>query len=356
MRRAAGRHVRAGRRLAAAVWRDPLRALPSDRPAVRFLRGLLLPLGLARVIWREKAERARWLRVSITQALVVLAVALPIGIPATQQELRQWHLGEGSKLTLDLRGLTLFVVLAYVEWVVIALSRQYHDQIGRMASVRAGIPPEDPDRPPRVAVDLRWVWMKIKRRGRAFKAWVAGLPAIALFGLIPGIGGALFQILLLSWTFFWFACGAAGKTAYAWRTEGKEGAADPFFLRATTTMQTANPLFRWWLPRLYLRLWRRLTVGLFPPLREVEARGWEFVGLTTTRIVLGLPVIYLFVRPFLPVAAADLVLRELAAPRGRGARKDLELLPVLDRVDRLVVSPASPEAAARARHAEDKED
>src|SRR5690606_24856937 len=154
-------------------------------------------------------------------------------------------------LTVDLRGLTLFVVLTYVEWCVIALSRQYHDQLGRTASVLAGVPPEDPERPARVALDLRWVWNKVKRRSRAFKAWVVGLPAIALFGLVPGFGGTLFQIMLLTWTFFCFACGVAGKTAYAWRSEGREGAPEPFFMRAAADLRDRTPLFRWWMPRLY---------------------------------------------------------------------------------------------------------
>lgn len=358
LRATARRRARAGRRLAGTVWKYPFRSLPADRPLARFLRGLLLPIALMRATWRRPELRRAWLKVCVVQALVVIAVALPLGIPATMREVHEWTTDGGKgKVTVDLTGLTIIVVFAWVEWGVIALSRQFHDQIGRRACLEVGVPPEDEEATPRVKIDLRWVWNKGRRRWRAFKAWAIGLPAIVVWGLLPGIGGALVQIMLVGWTLFWFGCGAAAKTAYAWRSEGAPGAPEPFYLQLAAHMKERVPLFNWWLPRAYVYLWRRDTVALYPPMREVEARSWEFAGLAVARVLMGTPIMYLFVRPFLPVAAADLVLRELAAPRGEGARtSSLPELPGWRAVDRLVVTPASAEAEAVEKHREDKDD
>ncbi len=360
LRASARRRARAGRRLAGAVWKNPFRSLPADRPLARFLRGLLLPLGLMRASWRSPELRRGWLKVCALQALVVLAIALPIGIPATMHDVSEWTrtTGDGTgTLKIDVTGLTIIVVLAWVEWGVIALSRQFHDQIGRRASLAIGVPPEDEERHARVQVDLRWAWNKGRRRWRSFKAWAIGLPAIVVWGLIPGIGGVVVQVMLAGWTLFWFACGAAAKTAYAWRSEDAPGASEPFFLRLAIELKDRVPLFGWWAPRAYLFLWRRDTGALYPPIREVEARGWEFAGLAVARVLMGLPVMYLFARPFFPVAAADLVLRDLASPRGAGARTaELPALPGWKAIDGLVVSAASPEAEAVVKHRDDKDD
>lgn len=350
VRAAARRRARFGRRLAAAVWKDPFRALPSDRPLVRFLRGFMLPIGLMRTTMADPDRRKQWFRVCSIQALVVAAIGGAIAYRGTVQDIQT------GNLTVGFGHAGLLVVIAYVEWCVIALSRQHHDAIGRAASVAVGVPPEDPPTVPHVAIDLRWAINKGKRRWRSFKAWSAGLPPLVVFAIIPGIGGVLVQTLLAGWTVFWFASGAAAKTAYAWRSENDAGASEPFFLRTAARLNEDTPVFRGWLPRLYLRIWRWATRGLFPPIREVEARPYEFVGLAVARIIFGLPIFYLFVRPFFPVAAADIILRGLASPRGEGARVSRPSLAAFDRVNRLVVEPASREANAVAAHRDDKED
>jgi hypothetical protein len=363
VRATARRRARFGRRLAAAVWKDPFRILPSDRAVVRFLRGFLLPIALLRSTLGDPDRRRLWFKVTAVQTLVVVTIGAAIGLQASAAELHRFAVGENGKLTVDMTGLAggvgLFVALSYVEWCVIALSRQYHDAISREASLAVGVPPEDPPIVPRVAIDLRWVINKGKRRWRSFKAWLGGLPPLLVFALIPWAGDFMFRVLLLAWTAFWIACGVSAKTAYAWRSESEPSAGEPYYLRTASRMTTDVPLFRWWLPRLYLRIWRWLTHGLYPPVREVELRGPEFAGLALARLVFGLPVIYLFLRPFFPVAAADLILRGLAAPRGEGARISRPSLGALDRLDRLnglVVTPSSREAAAVAAHRDDNAD
>ncbi len=356
VRAAARRRARFGRRLAAAVWKDPFRAVPVDRRLVRFLRGFLLPIGLLRSTLGDRERRRRWFAVAAIQTLVVVTIGGAIGFHATVDQMRSYPFFENGKLTVDAGGVGILVALAYVEWCVIALSRQHHDAIGRDASLAVGVPPEDPARVPRIALDFRWMINKGKRRWRAFKAWLGGVPPIALFAVLPWFGNVAFQVILAAWTIFWIACGTSAKTAYSWRSEGDSSAVEPFFLKSAGRFSEQVPLLRWWLPRLYLRLWRWMTQGLYPPMREVESRGYEFAGLALARVLLGFPVVYLFVRPFFPVAAADIILRDLAAPRGAGARTGRPALPALDRPNDLVVAPASREAAAVVAHQDDRED
>jgi hypothetical protein len=67
------------------------------------------------------------------------------------------------------------------------------------------------------------------------------------------------------------------------------------------------PGFRWWLPRWYGRLWRKLSDAIFSPCKAVEDAPYALLGLSLCRILFGLPGVYLFIRPFIPVAAAQII-------------------------------------------------
>ncbi|HSN97249.1 MAG TPA: hypothetical protein VLS89_03090, partial [Candidatus Nanopelagicales bacterium] len=68
--------------------------------------------------------------------------------------------------------------------------------------------------------------------------------------------------------------------------------------------------FRWWLPRLYGRLLRRMTSQVFSPAARFERSPWELAGVAVARVIGGLPGCYLFLRPLIPVAAQHVLMAQ----------------------------------------------
>jgi hypothetical protein len=225
---------------------------PRRRPWARFLDGLRLPFSLRRTLLSDPAARALYRRVTWVQAAITIALGVGIASAlivfvfwlAHQQGTRVvWsatgitiHSGDATEvpagMTLDTGwklaagiAYVLFGTLTFAEGIVIALSREYHDQLGRRAAVLTQTEPEDPE------VDT---------------------------------------------------------------------AGPPFFLRWAARV----PVIKW-----YARLWHRLTRAVFAPCLRVEEAPWELSGLALARFFGTLPVLYLFFRPFLPVAAAAIITR-----------------------------------------------
>jgi hypothetical protein len=80
---------------------------------------------------------------------------------------------------------------------------------------------------------------------------------------------------------------------------GREPPPDPWFIRAFEHVTRTVLGFRWWLPRAYLRIWRRLSVPIFPPCLSVEEARGELAGIAIVRVLAGLPGFYLLLRPVL---------------------------------------------------------
>ncbi len=196
----------------------------------------------------------------------------------------------------------LFGTLTLAEGVVIALSREYHDQLGRRASLLARIEPEDVEAVPRLRLNPGWVYNRVKRKLRGARVFIAGLPVLAIVGLLPVVGSYAYAAVTFVWSLYWLAVFGAGKSARAWDDVDTVG--PPFFLRAAARV----PVVRW-----YGRLWHRLTRAVFAPCRRVEEAPWELAGLAAARLFGTLPVLYLFYRPFLPVAAAAIITRARAS-------------------------------------------
>ncbi|NUP06698.1 MAG: hypothetical protein HOW73_11650 [Polyangiaceae bacterium] len=189
-----------------------------------------------------------------------------------------------------------------VEWLVIALSRQYHEQLTRRASLVVGVEPEDAVKTPHVRLDLRWIGRRFKRWGRGVRVFVGVMPLIgtASFVLSPLAGAQRASgIATFSWTIYWAMVLACAKTAHAWRTEDDPGAKPPILVRA---------LLRIPVIRLYGRFLGFMMRTSFPPAREIEPRSWEFLGLAVARTLVGLPIVYGFMRPTFPLAAAMVLL------------------------------------------------
>lgn len=226
--------------------------------------------------------------------------------------------------------LALVAFLSAAEGVIVFLSRRWDDWISFHASRLAGIVPED-DAPktPKIAVDVRWLVRKLKRRVRGYVVFAAGVPAFAVLRLIPAAGPWLFSAALTAWTWYWIGVFAASKSAHAWADEAAAPAPAPIrFVRARTEG-------RWWAApvALYARAWAWLTRGVNPPAATFERSPAAFLGLAIARVILAFPGLYLLARPIVPVAAGRLC-----------AESD-----PLDRFAlRAVASPAEPVAPAAA--------
>ncbi len=286
--------------------RDAFPRPATDARLVRFLWGFSLPFQIAGWVRRRAPDDFRaWRRVAIVQGAVTLACggAIVGGVLALRSLLRTWAaaLGDGVKVqgfgdwkeTL----LTVLALFAAVEWLVIALSREHHEQITRAITERFALPPEDPQQTPRIRLDLRWLWRRVRRWGRGIKAIIGVLPVVLAFSLVLaplGIRERASGVVLVLWSFYWGAVIACSKTAYAWRTEGDASAPQPRYVESFR---------RWPIVSLWARFLGRMTKSSAPAVREVDAQLWEFLGLSLARTLLGVPVLYSFIRPSLPVAA-----------------------------------------------------
>lgn len=294
------------------------REAPLDPPAAGHLRrlayGAALPIAILRALLRDPVERRRYLIQTSARAAAVIAVTALIGVAgfsATNAILP----GEGIEIEMS-RGFALisaiYGTLCAVEWVVIALTHDYDDQTARRAALLIGVPPEDPERAPRVRLDVPWIGKRIKRRIRGLRVLFAGVPVIGLVTALPLIGPELYAALFALWSAYWFVVITASKSAAAWREEGRAPA--PWFIRAWDYLTQNVVGFRWGLPRAYGRFFRRQTEAMSSPCAAVEGAPAPHAGVALLRIIGSLPCAYIFLRPFFPVATAHIQFtRERAA-------------------------------------------
>jgi hypothetical protein len=293
----------------------------------RFAYGATLPLAVARAVSRDGLARRRWLSVATTQALVVWGVSLGLTLLSKSAVARLhegWERG-GLKIVSDgafAFWSTLYATLVVVEWIVVALSRDHHDAIGSEASRLTGVPPEEDERAPRVALNVGWMIKRAKRYIRGLRVWLLGLPLLGLVAVVPVAGAPLYGLLVVAWAAYWLAVFNVAKSELAWRREPEviahevevaRGAVPdrgltPSYMRWFGLLTERVPGFRWWLPRWYGRLWRRWSRSAFPACLTAESVPWEAAGLALARILSGVPGLYMFVRPLIPVAAAHAIL------------------------------------------------
>lgn len=208
--------------------------------------------------------------------------------------------------------LAILGVISGASGVVVALSRRYDDWLSFGASRLASIAPEDASaKAPRIALDLRWLTKKVRRRIRGYIVFGAGVPALALLELVPSIGTWLFHGALTCWAWYWLGVFTASKSGHAWADEGRAPA--PRVIRELNERLPA----RWWTAPLrgYARLWAWLTRGVNPPAAVFERTPAAFLGLALARAILALPGLYLLARPIVPIAAGRLCAE--ADPFGR---------------------------------------
>jgi hypothetical protein len=332
----------------------------------QFIHGLSLPFHLARALRTDAVAWRRYLRVATLQSLVILAIGFSCtrsagevvdtareGIPqqpgnaahaeASTAQPRQALEGfkvevkhSADELAQEARQLTirlgdanepqerspsevktkvvigelqfwaaLFAVLQIAQWVVIALSRDYHDAISRDASLLTALEPEDPPLTPRIRLDLKWMAKKLHRRVRGFLVVSAGVPVIFMF-TAPWwrFSDELFTVLVALWSAYWVVVFTTSKSALAW--EDTSGRA-PWFLRGWSWLTTKVPGFRWGFLQAYGRFWENRTRAVYSPATELEKQPWTFSGLAVIRALAMLPVFKCFLRPLIAVACAHLI-------------------------------------------------
>ncbi|RKG78247.1 hypothetical protein D7V88_30030 [Corallococcus terminator] len=196
-----------------------------------------------------------------------------------------------------------FTSLSVAQWVVVALSRDFHTVISREASLATGITPEDPRLAPRVRVNVPWIKAKLQRRWRAYVLFVLGLPVIAAVTAPVPWKTVLFPVLSSAWAFWWLTVFTSAKSDRAWVSPVSR---PPWFLRGWHAIAQVLPFLRWGPFRWYEGVLTRRTEGVSSPIASVERQPWVFAGLALTRFVGTLPPLRCFTRPFIPVAAAHL--------------------------------------------------
>jgi hypothetical protein len=225
--------------------------------------------------------------------------------------------------------LALVAFFSVVEGVIVFFSRRWDDWLSFHLSRIAGIKPEDEaPKDPKIALDLKWLYKKMKRRIRGYVVFAAGVPALVPLRLVPSVGPWLFSAALTAWAWYWLGVFAASKSAHAWADEGTAPSPAPIrFLNERVAT-------RWWAAPLrpYGKLWAFFTRGVNPPAATFERSPAAFLGLALARTVLSLPGLYFLARPVVPVAAGRLCAES-------------------DPADRFTVKPAGGPPPAQAAHA-----
>jgi hypothetical protein len=300
----------------------------------RFLYGLALPFALALATLEDPAARRRYLRVvgpqlGLTLGLGVLLTLLSVEV---SRALRcEYHPTVHTKITAAGLGSVLYATISGVEWAGIAVSRDYYAAVARDAALLTGLAREDDEKAPRLRIDFKWLRKRVRDRIRGTLVFASMLPFLGIVSWIPAIGPYLSGVLLTLWGVYWSGVFAAAKTSHGWKNEGT--APDPIFLRNSARMTDLLPSAVRWAPRIYERIVRRSTQSLFAPASRLEARPWEFTGLSLARTLRHVPGLYLLMRPFYGVAAAHVLVahdRVVVAdsPEASGSDRTRELCPI----------------------------
>jgi hypothetical protein len=218
--------------------------------------------------------------------------------------------------------LALVAFLSATEGFVVFFSRRWDDWLSFHASRLAAIRPEDDvPKTPKLAIDLGWLYRKMKRRFRGYVVFAAGIPALLVLRVVPVAGEVLFTIALTLWGWYWLGVFSAAKSAHAWADEDK--ALPPVPIRALNERVSKHFVFaplRW-----YGRVWAKITHSVNPAATTFERSPRAFLGLALARVILALPGLYLLARPIVPVAAGRLCAE--ADPEDRFSVQPPPLLP-----------------------------
>lgn len=204
----------------------------------------------------------------------------------------------------------LFSALVAAQWVVLALTRDFQDRLGRDLSLTIALMPEDDAARARVRLDFKWLWRRLRRKVRGF---VVLLPGFVLFvpvliiTLPLGADDWVMPPLMASWSFFWWLVFTAARSGRSWRDE--DDVTPPAPIRGWLWLTQHTWGFRWWLPRWLGRVAAWTAKPVSAPARCIELAPAGFIGLSVARLLTTLPLIRFALRAPIDVAAAELIER-----------------------------------------------
>jgi hypothetical protein len=238
-------------------------------------------------------------KVSVTEEDKAALVRLGGELDVLEQKTKPGFWDSAWALVLSVYG-----ALSLAQAAVIALSRDYHAAIARDASLLLGVAPEDPPLTPRVRLNVAWVRRKLKQRTRTLFVFLPGVLLITLAAAPFPERALITSVLSGFWAAYWWVVWTASKSARAWERNGV--ARSPWFLRLWHKYVVPLPLLGW-LAKSWEGLWTRFSRSAFSPAEAAEGQPLEFAGLAAARALQLIPLLKLFVRPLVPVAAARLL-------------------------------------------------
>jgi hypothetical protein len=292
------RELREGARGAVEASFDP----PASSARLhRFVHGFALPFSVTRVVAREPRVRKPWL-----EALAIeLAILVPLGIAvgAKSDDVSD-ALADGWTAVALATLAAIWFALGVVEWLLVVFAHEHHDALSYDVAALTYVPGEALAAPPRVRLDMGWLWTKAKRKLRGLLLVASAVPLFAIVLPIPGVGDPLFAALTGAWAAYWAAVFALANTHLAWERE--HDAPDPWFLRALHSLGRI-PLLGFF-ARLYARLMARITSSVHAACAAFEEAPYESAGLALARLVVSVPGVWIAVRPFFGPAATHALL------------------------------------------------
>ncbi len=280
----------------------------TTRALRRFGFGLVLPIRLISAAIRDPKLGSAYIRTTSMQAgatVLLFATLCCIWTSPVEDLLEAIRERELHEMWDDLG--TLLVMLYVSQWIVLALSKDYTDQLSRGVSLVSSLPPEDPERNANLRIDFRWMKKKLRRRVRAAYLYAVGIPAIALVSLPVGIAlawitdadEAMYSVLCALWAAYWAIVGVTSKTAYAWNEPPPESR--PWFLRALERVERV-PVASW-----YVRWVKKASSSVRGPTITFEKAPAPLAGLAFARALTAAPILSIAMRPVVPVAVAKIL-------------------------------------------------
>jgi hypothetical protein len=194
----------------------------------------------------------------------------------------------------------LIATLSVLEWILVWIGREHHDQIAYEVSELTGVPGEALARPPRLRLDAGWLKMKGWRALRFLIFLGLASPIAWLAGKVPHTGDVLDFVVEGAWAAYWASVFAVGNSFLVWERPLAPGEA-PWFIRGLRRLGTI-PLLG--IPaRLYERVLTFATRNVWPACMAFEETVWESAGLAALRGIASVPVVYIVTRPFFSPAA-----------------------------------------------------
>jgi hypothetical protein len=245
---------------------------------------------------RARADKAA--RESAKAKAAAAKVAAPRGV---YQVLWDFLMSKTAKLVATLSAL---------EWILVWIGREHHDQIAYDMAVLTGVPGEALAAPPRLRFDLAWLKLKAWRALRLLLFFSLALPLAWVVGMIPYVGESFAVAIEGAWAAYWACVFAVGNTFLVW--EAPAGPRSPWFLRALQAVGRVPVLGA---PvRLYARLVARVTRNVWPACLAFEETTWESAGMALARTIASVPVAYIITRPAFAAAATHAWLARAGQP------------------------------------------